>query len=422
MARIGFLLALLLLGGFKTCSAQAAPEQNQTSASLDELLAVGWKFGPDNMAQAITIYRDLKAAGTNDLNLQHAMVLVAIRQKQYPEAKQLLRSTIEKYPQTLNLRQTELWLLAITKDYEAALQTVNQLSADFKAPERARALAPLAGFCGQLIGCWQGPLKNQLPKTLTTARLTELEATILKQWPPELAQAFVTQRQATIEKYLQAKTQLEANRRDVAAQQEIDRANNQETNKLEHADVQKQLADLKAKADNIKTDFEKVRDELTIQLQTSQNQYNSLQAQYNEAKAQALNLTAKAKNYRAKDRDSKFSYDKEARDADRQAAGFEADCRQFSQQAILVKAQAARLANELSKHTAAFESEYKKMDQEYRKLELAEKKLVTQSKGLEKPATGLNSATRKELDKLNNLDSYVPYSLEEMKAALLQQK
>ncbi len=55
------------------------------------------------MATAISIYSDLKAANPDDLNLQHAMVLVAIRQQKYPEAKQLIRAAIEKHPLFANI-------------------------------------------------------------------------------------------------------------------------------------------------------------------------------------------------------------------------------------------------------------------------------------------------------------------------------
>jgi len=423
MARIGFLLTLFLLSGISTSSAQSVPNQIQTLATLDDLLAVGWKRNPDNMASAIKIYRELKAAGDNDLYLQHAMTLVAIRQQRYPEAKQLIRAAIEKYPTELNLRYTELWLLSSTKDYETALEIVMNLSSDFKDPKQAQALTPFAGFCGQVIGYWQGPQSSHLPKTLPAARLNALEATILKQWPPVLAQAFVSQRKATLEKYQHTKTELGTKRGEETVAQDQERANNLALNKREHAEVQKQLTDLKAKADTLKADYEVVRADLTIQLQTAQNQYNQLQGQYNASLAQALNLRADAKSYRAQDKDPKNktpNLDNKARDADRKASQLETACRQIGQQAGLIRTQGVRLANDLKNRTASFQSEYKKLDNEYRNLELKEKKLDLEGKDLEKPATGLNSEIRKELDKLDNLDSYVPYSIDEMKATLLK--
>ncbi len=98
----------------------------------------------------------------------------------------------------------------------------------------------------------------------------------------------------------------------------------------------------------------------------------------------------------------------------------EATSRRLEQLSVPVKAQIVTLTNELSKRTATFEKEYKNLDQEYRKLELTEKKLVAQNKVLEKPATGLNTTTSKELSKLDDLDVYVSYSIDETKASLLK--
>ncbi len=305
MFQVASLKVLIILCVIGTCSAQDAAEKKLDPAALEELLTVGWKFSPDNMAAAISIYRDLKAAHPDNLNLQHAMVLVAIRQQKYPEAKQLIRAAIEQQPKSVALRQTELWLLVLTKDYETALQTVAELSTDFKDPARAQVLLPFAGFCGQVIGYWQGPLSKQLPKSITVARLTELETTIAKQWPTELSQAFATQQRATLEKYQLAKTQFEAKRGDVAVQQEQDRSSELDANKREQAEVQKKLTDLKTEAEKSKAEFAKTRDQLAIQLQAAQNQYTTLQGQYNTAVAQALNLRGEAKNYRAQAADPK---------------------------------------------------------------------------------------------------------------------
>ncbi len=137
-----------------------------------------------------------------------------------------------------------------------------------------------------------------------------------------------------------------------------------------------------------------------------------------------MNLRAEAKNYRAQGADPKNknkNLDALARNADDQASRLEATCRALEQRSVPVKAQVVSLTNELRKRTATFENEYKHLDQEYRKLELTVKKLVNQQKDLEKPATGLNAETNKELSKLDDIDLYVPFSIEEVRLNLLRQ-
>jgi hypothetical protein len=395
-----------------------------TPATMEQLLTVGWKFNPDNMASAIEMYRELKTVKPDDLNLQHAMALVAFRQQKHAEAKQLLRTTIEKSPNSVTLRETELWLLVVTKDYDTLLQTITNLGIDFKDPQRALAIKSVAGFSGNLIGYLQGPLGKTLPKTMTAQRITTFEEQLLKNWPTELAQLYSQQKQATLEKYQTAKAKFDANRGEVATQQSQDRASELEKNKADQADTSKQLTDTQAAADKLKGEYEKVRDQLAISLQAAQNQYQTLQGQYNQSLAQALNLRAEAKNYRAQGADPKNknkNLDALARNADDQASRLEATCRALEQRSVPVKAQVVSLTNELRKRTAAFENEYKALDQEYRKLELTVKKLVNQQKDLEKPATGLNAETNKELAKLDDIENYVPFSIEEVRMNLLRQ-
>ncbi len=267
--------------------AQEQEPVEPSPATMEQLLTVGWKFNPDNMASAIEMYRELKTAKPNDLNLSHAMALVAFRQQKHAEAKQLLRTTIEKSPNSVTLRETELWLLVVTKDYEALLQTINNLGTDFKDPQRAMAIKSIAGFSGNLIGYLQGPLGKTLPKTITAQRLTAFEDQLLKTWPTELAQLYSQQKQATLEKYQTAKAQFESNRGEVATQQSQDRAKELEQNKADQADTSKQLTDTQAAADKLKGEYEKVRDQLAISLQAAQNQYQTLQGQYNQSLAQA---------------------------------------------------------------------------------------------------------------------------------------
>ncbi len=151
------------------------------STAIERLLAEAWQTTPDAKSLADQLYR-ANIGKENDPQLHFAYILTLIKQRRHSDALLNVREFVASYPDDVNGRWTETWLLLAKRDHSAALSRLGSL-ADLIQQEVVNGIDPLpqpkrsllVELTGQAIGYLEGPVRgrvNDLDLDRSIARIT----------------------------------------------------------------------------------------------------------------------------------------------------------------------------------------------------------------------------------------------------------
>lgn len=159
-------------------------QQSNVAADVRRLLSDAWDVTPTARALADEIYQ--AASGTAAANdLQPAYALTMIKQRRYPEALKAIRSLLAVSSDDHVLRWTEIWLLLVSREYDAALErcvALAELAESRAAAENNPLPLDTIESLGAAIGFLEGPamsaavMDQRIAKIVGGLDETQLEA------------------------------------------------------------------------------------------------------------------------------------------------------------------------------------------------------------------------------------------------------
>jgi hypothetical protein len=151
-------------------------QQSSVAADVRRLLSDAWDVTPTARALADEIYQAASAtAAANDL--QPAYALTMIKQRRYPEALKAIRSLLAVSSDDHALRWTEIWLLLVSREYDAALErclALAELAKSRAAAENNPVPLDTIESLGAAIGFVEGPARPSMTAAVMDQRMSKI--------------------------------------------------------------------------------------------------------------------------------------------------------------------------------------------------------------------------------------------------------
>lgn len=206
-------ILLLLIGS------TAIADEAQTRAALARLLDVGWSVTPQARAAADAQYQEVLKIAGRDPRALTASWLVLMQQRRFEEARQRLDEYLAGSPADLKAQRAKTWVLAVLKNYPAAMLAADKLSAQVAASPAGDELNRVAqdeliAFLGRLVGYWGGPAADAVNQDERKA----LEKKLLDRLDESRKLVFEDARNGVLSKYIEiTDDSIEARQRAAAA-------------------------------------------------------------------------------------------------------------------------------------------------------------------------------------------------------------
>jgi hypothetical protein len=151
-------------------------QQSSAAAEIRRLLSEAWDVTPTARALADEIYHSASSPQAMD-ELQRAYTLTLIKQRRYPEALNETRSLLGSSSDDHKLRWTEIWLLLVNRNYNAALERCAALAelAELRAAaDLGQVPSETLVSLGAAIGFLEGPARESMTVAVMDQRIAKI--------------------------------------------------------------------------------------------------------------------------------------------------------------------------------------------------------------------------------------------------------
>lgn len=409
-----------------TASARADEDDDEAGAAIVKLLEVGWTGNFQSRAAADLQYQEVLKLAAGEPRALKASWLVLMQQRRYDEALKRIDEYLAKQPADLDALRARAWLLAILKNYEAALVTAEKLSARMAdEPPITKADADqheeLIGFLGRLYGFFGGPLAD----TFNQEQRRTAEKQALARLNESQRPVFEEARNAVLQRHLEL-TDSKVDERVRA----IEVATSEKEKTLEEIAAEREQ--IESRAGELEARRDKLQEELKAELAELAKQDAPLVQELARLDARATILNRDLFSYEAEigrlERIAASEKDPVRRqqllfEADRLAvfaSRIESDLIGVNRLGNNVQAQRAALALRAQQAQATAAGQVQRMSREMQDLGKREKRAEGIEKRAGRPTTGTTSKVRSLAAQAAALTTYDQFPLEAARAKLLE--
>jgi hypothetical protein len=415
--------AVLMLTSF---AAPATAGEAEARAAIAKLLDVGWAVTPQARAAADVQYQEVLKAAGSDTRALEASWLVLMQQHRYDEARQRLDEHLAKSPEDLRALWAKTWVLAVLKNYPAAMLAADKLSALLAAPtpptEPARPdQDELIGFLGRLMGYFGGPTADSINQDERKG----LEKKILDRLEESRKTIFEDARNSVLSKFIEmSDDSVEAKEKAVSAAQ-ADKEKAVTELQADRTQIAARSKDLQDHRSKVQSEF---RDELASIARQDQPLVQELARLNSRASAMDANLFAysadisRLQQLARTERDPirRQQYLLQADQLAALAARVEADLVAVNRLVQGVQAQRATLAARQAQAQSSGQSQIDRIDRELNELAKRQRRNDGLEKRAARPISVSTSKSRSLSAQATALTTYDSYPLEAAKARLLE--
>lgn len=172
----------LILSTALVAFAAAPLAADELRAAVDQFLTTGAKASPENLEQAATQYRQLRAKAPGDERVEYACAMVLLNQRKYANALPLLTRHVAQHPADIETGCWYVWTLLQCRRYREALAGLEQLGGRLADPNlaagdaRQRAILMLGKLVGYFERVQPGGISPEDVLKLKNGLLAQLSA------------------------------------------------------------------------------------------------------------------------------------------------------------------------------------------------------------------------------------------------------
>jgi hypothetical protein len=415
--------ALVLVTGL--CIPVQADEQ-QSRAAIAKLLDVGWGVTAQARDAADLQYEEvLRAAGRNPRALT-ASWLVLMQQRRYEEARKRLEEHLALAPDDLTALRAKTWILAVQKNYSAAMHSADKLSElvaamPLQSDSDRAAQDESIGFLGRLLGFFGGPAAEAINQEERKAlerklldRLDETRKAVFEDARNGVLSKFISMTDDSADAHEKAIAAAAADKKKTLAELQSDREQTAARSKELDSRKNKARDELRDELDQIARQDQPLVQDLA-RLGARANVLNADLAAYSVSIGRLQQLAAAEK-----DPVRKQQYLLEADQVSLLAAQADANLIGVNRLAQGVQAQRAALAARQQQAQNNASSQVKRIDNELGDLAKRDKRNDGLEKRAVRPVSGTTSKVRSISAQATALSTYDTFPLEPAKARLLE--
>jgi hypothetical protein len=414
---------LLLLAAIFSTSDHVAWGQASKSATIAQLLAIGWETKPDARQQAEEAYRRAVEDLPGDRTVVYAYALVKLQQRQYSEAAKLLDQYLAIEKTDAFAWRAKAWVSMLTKNATgsvAEMDKVSQLLADRKNKLTEEQQQELSGFLGRMIGFLEGPGEG----SINAATLAATKKKFSERLTETQREAFDSGLSAVADEF-----GVHATAKDDAQAQEITTAEKLKREQLEQLD--KDEVAIGARKEELKLAAQKVESEAQAENATYAKADQPFADNLSRLSAQAAAIdrdlsivssdivAVRAQLAREKDPVLRDRYFNDLNRLQVLASRLDGDLAALEGRASTVQSQRAALAARHNQAQAGFARSLALAQKEFLTLENREKRADAQRNKLKKPAAGNTGKVISLNKQAIALTTYESFPLEAEKQRLL---
>ena len=406
-------------------SAAVAAESGRLKSAVTALFTDGWVGGDAALFRAEGHLSHAKDAAPQDARPLYAYALVQLKGHKFKEARATLDDLVQRFPNELPARQTDVWLTAYLHDYPEALTGLSALAARLPKEDTASSKDELAAletakFLGRMFGFLAGPAPDHLPDD----KVSDAEKQVKDGLSSGRRVAFEAGRDEVTKKFndLQAEktSTQESSKVDEAKQKSDDQAKiagDRESIKSERATLEQQANAAKAAFDTEEKKLQEQIKPLKTEYDNLANRARPLQTKVQNAERDAANKESQANGEKDKNKAQQLR-----NDAKRIRDGVQNDRRNLDQlqgQARGLQGQFNHLEGQANALAQQYRAGLSKLNAANNQLTNKERTIAQREREDALPATGETGGVKSLESKLTALATYVPLLLDQEKQRVL---
>lgn len=252
------------------------PLADEPSAAIAKMLDIGWSVTPQARQASDDQYEIISAAAPASLPAAKARWLVLMQQRRFDEALKQVELYLDRQPDDLTALRARAWLLAILKNYPAAIAAADTLSRQLATePPKDDAERTLHEDCitflGRLAGYFGGPAADNVDQDQRKA----FEKRILDRLPETQRPRLENARNAVLARFIEILDESSATRDRTKALAAAEKAKTL-------ADLQTEKSKIDDRGDELADRQKKLNDELRAELANLDKQELPLVQQQNQ--------------------------------------------------------------------------------------------------------------------------------------------
>ena len=423
MRRLPVLAAICVLVIPTTAAPPAAVgDEANFAAAVRDLLTSGWGKSFRSLKPAGDAYEQARSASPADPRAAYAFGIAHLKHHRYREAGKLFDQALALAPGHRPSLRARVWVLLISKDYDAGLVQMERMAAALPGADGETAAddRQLARYLGQLFGYLEGPAADSVQPD-AVARRRQLLAGRL---PESLARELETGRMAVDRQFTELWLEREQTRDDAKANETQAKQEAAERLKREQQAVQGQKQTLNERSAATREELDTELSDIDKQLAPLARELDRLALRAEPLRRRMIDLDREISRILAlaEQTDDPVQRQRLRIDADRLSVVYGRTQREYrilDAQAARVRTQQGALLNRRRAAIARYDAEQKRLGREASGLRRNEQRIAREEKRVRQPALGNTGGVRSLSAQATALKTYIPFPLERARQQVL---
>lgn len=390
-----------------------------------ELLDAGWKPSSRGLEAAGEKYDELQARANGDPRITYAYALVQMRNRRYDDARRLLDEVLKADKDHRAARRAKVWLLAVTKNYAAALveleTLVKSMPRDDADAEAQAEYDRIAEFAGRVVGFVDGPGAASLAPHLRA----DARKRVLAALPPTRQPAFERGNEAILKQFAELDLDRRQSKEDAKADAEERQARVRDQLERERAAIAQERGALKARSDKLAAELDKELADLDAKLRPLATRQNRLEGQAAAIQREMASIQVEIGRLLeladlAESPIEAARLRAEARRLDQALGRYDIDLRGINRDLAGIASERVALEGRRRAAIARKQAENDRIERRAIELRNTEKRIAGDEKRVNQPISGNTGAVASLAAKAGAFTSYEEFPFEEERAKLLQ--